>query len=214
MSTTAAATATRGRRDRYHVVTRWHVAATVEELVEIAGEPTALPRWWPAAFLRVTSLPTRRGARFRVHSKGWLPYTLRFDVSVRHEHARRPLVLAVRGDFWGRAVCRAEPDDAGAWIEFDWRVRVRKPVLSRLSWALKPVFVANHRWVMRRGAESLNLELLRRRRLRLGDPRPVAPPSGPTFPYGPASRRLRAWIAWLRRERRLAALGPGGQVDT
>jgi hypothetical protein len=48
-------------------------------------------------------------------------------------------------------------------VTYDWRSRARKPILRSLSWLLKPVFAANHRWAMARGERSLALELQRRR---------------------------------------------------
>ena len=66
-------------------------------------------------------------------------------------------------------------------ISYDWRVSATKPLLCRLSWLLKPVFSANHRWAMARGEESLRLELRRT----AGAERPgcgtVPPPPPPTF---------------------------------
>jgi hypothetical protein len=55
-------------------------------------------------------------------------------------------------------------------------------LLQRLSWLLKPVFSANHRWAMARGEESLRLELRRKRALGSGrDAGLVPPPPAPTF---------------------------------
>ena len=62
-------------------------------------------------------------------------------------------------------------------ITYDWRISATKPLLRRLSWLLRPAFSANHHWAMKRGEESLRLELRRRR-----DPGdPVPPPPPPTF---------------------------------
>ncbi|HEY1905085.1 MAG TPA: hypothetical protein VGG91_03530 [Myxococcaceae bacterium] len=48
-----------------------------------------------------------------------------------------------------------------------------------MSWLLRPVFAANHRWAMARGEESLALEL-RRRRARTDAERAAIPaPPGP-----------------------------------
>jgi hypothetical protein len=48
-------------------------------------------------------------------------------------------------------------------IMFDWRIRAEKPLLRWLSFVLKPLFEANHRWAMARGEECLVRELARRR---------------------------------------------------
>jgi hypothetical protein len=178
----------------YHVTTTWHVDAGVDEVAAVLDEPAALSRWWPAAFLGVTVV-TRphglRGARGWVWSKGWLPYTLRFQYDATELPDRPGVFIRVTGDFEGRCVCSVTPRGARVAIEFDWRVRARKPMVRRLSWLLRPVFIANHRWVMARGLESLRLELSRRRAEAGLGGTSLPPPPGPTFPYGSRYRRLR-----------------------
>ena len=48
-------------------------------------------------------------------------------------------------------------------IVYDWQLRAEKPLLRDLSFVLRPLFEANHRWAMARGETSLRLELERRR---------------------------------------------------
>ena len=75
-----------------------------------------------------------------------------------------------------------EQDGPEVVITYDWQVSAAKPLLRRLSWLLKPVFSANHRWAMERGEESLRLELRRRRSA--GSDRPaVPPPPATTFRF-------------------------------
>jgi hypothetical protein len=49
-------------------------------------------------------------------------------------------------------------------ILFDWRLDANKPLIRYLSFLLKPIFAANHRWAMARGEEGLRSELARRQR--------------------------------------------------
>jgi hypothetical protein len=48
-------------------------------------------------------------------------------------------------------------------VTYDWTIRANKPIIDKLSFLLKPIFRSNHNWTMKRGQESLKLELLRRR---------------------------------------------------
>jgi len=48
-------------------------------------------------------------------------------------------------------------------VTYDWTIDANKPVIEKLSFLLKPIFKRNHNWTMKRGEESLKLELLRRR---------------------------------------------------
>lgn len=191
----------------YHVTTTWEVEARVDEVVAIVREPASLTRWWPAAFLAVEDAAGpdgRPGSAGRVWSKGWLPYTLSFGFEIA-EHPHEPgVIVRVAGDFEGRCVCTVTPRSSRLAIVFDWKVRVHKPVIRRWSWLFRPVFVANHLWVMARGLESLRLELARRRAASGPGAAPLPAPPGPTFPYGPVCRRL------LRAGARLAPTWPRG----
>ncbi len=96
-------------------------------------------------------------------------------------------MLEARGDFVGTGVWTFAGGDEGTDIEFDWRLRAEKPLLRRLSFLLKPVFAANHRWAMARGEQSLRLELRRRRAINPEERARIPLPPGPTFPHRRAS---------------------------
>jgi hypothetical protein len=72
-------------------------------------------------------------------------------------------------------------DGSQVVITYDWRVSASKPLLRRLTWLLRPVFAANHRWAMARGQESLRLELRRRRATSAAERRRVPLPPPATF---------------------------------
>ena len=114
--------------------------------------------------------------------------------SAGHSRSREPVTsrgfaLTAEGDLNGTGRWTFEKDGPETVITYDWRVSTAKPLLRRLSWLLKPVFAANHRWAMARGQESLALELRRRRAatgIATGGPQAVPPPPPPTF----------AWLRW------------------
>ena len=153
--------------NEYHFVTDWRVEGTVEEVSAILSDAASLPRWWPSVYLIVDELePGREDGTQKVvklHTRGWLPYTL--DWTLRVTESRRPygFSLEAEGDLNGRGVWSFVPDGSRVLIHYDWRIRADKLLLQRLSFAFKPVFAANHRWAMKRGEESLQLELARRR---------------------------------------------------
>ena len=37
----------------YEFLTVWRVAGAAEDVAEVLGDATTLPRWWPAVYLRV-----------------------------------------------------------------------------------------------------------------------------------------------------------------
>ena len=87
--------------------------------------------------------------------------------------------IAASGDFDGRGVWTFRQDGSIVDITYDWRLRAEKPLLRNLSFLLKPLFEANHRWAMAQGEESLKLELARRHAISDAARAAVPPPPGP-----------------------------------
>lgn len=152
--------------NEYHFLTHWRVESTVEEVSDVLGDPMGLPRWWPSVYLAVKQIKPGDadgiGRVVELHTKGWLPYTLRW--SFRVTESRRPYGFSLEawGDFEGRGVWTFAAAGRFVDITYDWRIRAEKPLLRYLSFLLKPIFSANHRWAMARGEESLRAELWRR----------------------------------------------------
>jgi hypothetical protein len=142
----------------YHFVTRWRVEAQVDAVWDVIDRPLDLPRWWPSVYLAVGE---PEPGVFSLYTKGWLPYKLRWSFRVLERRRPHTLSLEAWGDFDGRGVWTFEQDGRFANITYDWRVRADKPLLRYLSFLMKPVFAANHRWAMARGEESLRRELMR-----------------------------------------------------
>jgi hypothetical protein len=173
----------------YEFWTVWRVAGTLEEVKAILGDAEALPRWWPSVYL---------------------------DVAVARDGAAG-FALTATGDLDGNGRWTFQPDGPEVVITYHWRVAADKALLRRLSWLLRPVFAANHRWAMARGEESLRLEL-RRRRAANAVERGLVPPPPPTFrrdsgrqqggvspmrsfnPELVGSLECRTWVTYYRRE--------------
>jgi hypothetical protein len=154
----------------YEFQTVWRVAGTPDEVAAILGDATALPRWWPSVYLAaepsVGNMENRPSSGLPgpvyLHTKGWLPYTLRWTLTVTEPVTSRGLALPAAGDLTGTGRWTFEEDGPETVITYDWRVSAAKPLLRRMSWLLKPAFSSNHRWAMASGQESLALELRRR----------------------------------------------------
>jgi hypothetical protein len=74
-------------------------------------------------------------------------------------------------------------------ITYDWRIKANKSVIRSLSFLLKPIFASNHRRTMRRGEESLKLELARRHAATPAEAARIPAPPRPAFPYNLFARR-------------------------
>lgn len=169
--------------NQYHFVTQWRVEGTCGEVADILGEPLDLPRWWPSVYLAAAETRPADarglGQRVRLHTKGWLPYTLRWELEVTESRYPHGFALVASGDFDGTGVWTIEQDGEFVNAIYDWRLRAEKPLLRQLSFLLKPLFEANHRWAMSQGEESLVLELARRRATSDTARAAVPPPPGP-----------------------------------
>jgi hypothetical protein len=169
----------------YAFRTVWRVPGTVAEVREVLADGLSLPRWWPAVYLDVEVLgegdDDGRGGELALFTTGWLPYTLRWTLRLVEPVSDAGFALTAAGDLNGTGRWTFAQDGPEAVVTYDWRVSAGKPLLRRLTWLLRPVFSANHRWAMARGEESLRLELRRRRAASDEERRRVPPPPPPTF---------------------------------
>jgi Polyketide cyclase / dehydrase and lipid transport len=173
--------------NEYHFVTTWRIEdATVQEITDVLADADELPRWWPSVYLDVTTLEPGDengiGKTVRLFTKGWLPYTLRWSFRVTAA-TESGFTLEAWGDFVGRGIWTFRQDGSAVEVTYDWKVRADKPLLRRFSGLLKPVFSANHHWAMKRGEESLRLELQRRKAASPESRAAVPPPPQPTFGF-------------------------------
>ncbi len=178
--------------NRYEFVTQWRVEASREDVFRILEDTPGLARWWPAVWLKVEQLqpagPSGVGSVYRLTSKGWLPYILRWTMTTTEKTFPQRLALAADGDFRGTGVWTLTQDGAFTDITYTWELVADKPLLKYLSFLFKPAFRANHNWAMKTGLESLKLELARRAAPTDEARAAIPPPPGPTF-LGPRKRK-------------------------
>jgi hypothetical protein len=176
--------------NEYEFLSQWRVEATCGEVADVLGDALGLVRWWPSVYLAVEQLAPPRadgtGRRVRLHTKGWLPYTLRWEFEIVESRYPHGFTLVASGDFEGRGVWTFVQDGPFVDIVYDWRISAEKPLLRNLSFVMKPLFEANHRWAMARGEESLALELQRRRATSDAGRMAVPEPPGPVTYAGVA----------------------------
>jgi hypothetical protein len=183
----------------YHFMTTWRLHASAQEVIGILRDAEGLPRWWPPVYLEVTQLASGDengvGQRVALYTKGWLPYTLRWQFTVTEVNLPASFTLEADGDFVGRGTWLFQPDGDWLNVTYDWKIRAEKPLLRLLSPVLKPIFAMNHRWAMARGEESLRLELLRRRTTDLAQRARITGTPAPT----PA--QALPWLGYVLRRR-------------
>jgi len=178
----------------YEFLTVWRVPGTIDEVKEVLSDADSLTRWWPAVYLGLRPLRPGDadgvGREVDLHTKGYLPYTLRWRLLITEPITDQGFALEAHGDLDGTGRWTFAQDGPEVVITYDWRISATKPLLQKLTWLLRPFFAANHVWAMRRGEESLKLELRRRRAATLAERDRVPAPPPTTF------RRLVRPTSW------------------
>jgi len=171
--------------NNYHFITHWRVQSTIEEVCQILNDAPDLVRWWPSVYLDVKQLESGDksgvGKVISLYTKGWLPYTLRWQFRVTEVNYPYGFTLKAWGDFVGRGIWRLTQGGEWANVTYDWKVEAEKPLLKYFSFIMKPIFSANHHWAMAKGEESLKLELARRRARTPDEQARIPTPPPPTF---------------------------------
>lgn len=148
--------------DYFELVSQWQLDAPPEDVWRVLSDAEHWPDWWPCVEAVETVEPGEPGgerSRWRYTWKTMLRYKLRFDLYVTCIEA--PLLLAadVTGDLSGRGVCRIARRDSRTLVRYEWTVQVRRPWMKWLAPIARPVFVWNHRMVMRQGEAHLAARL-------------------------------------------------------
>jgi hypothetical protein len=171
----------------YHFITHWQVKSTLAEVNDVLGNALDLVRWWPSVYLDVKQLAKGEesgvGRVISLYTKGWLPYTLKWQFRVTESHYPNGFAITALGDFVGRGVWTFKQEGENVLITYDWNILAEKPLLKYLSFIMKPIFGANHRWAMQKGYESLQIELQRRHATTSSERQLVPPPPPPTFAW-------------------------------
>lgn len=167
----------------YFFVSHWRVKGRIEEVFGVLKQAERLPLWWPSVYLGVEE--NERGERdgtgrtLTLSTKGWLPYTLSWQLRVTGVTAPERLSISASGDLEGKGTWMLAQDGEFVNISYEWEVVANKPLLKLFSPLLKPVFALNHRWAMARGETSLKLELQRMHAKSYEAALQVPPPPGP-----------------------------------
>jgi len=162
----------------YHFVDHWRVEGDLKEVADILEDATSLSTWWSSVYFDVKELEPGGeggvGKLIGLRAGGWLPYTLRINFRTIESRYPHGFSMEAIGDLEGRGIWTFAQDGPFVNVTYDWTIRANKPLIDKLSFLLKPIFRSNHNWTMKRGEESLKLELLRRR-AHIGEEKNVVP---------------------------------------
>ena len=148
-----------GPAAEYRFLDKWFIPQPIDVVFEALLHGADYPKWWGEAWKRVTPIGDAAaatvGAKTEVIAGGFLPYTIALELEVARIERPHLLAVASRGDLEGTGTWRLHEFEGGTAVSYDWRVRAGKPLIRRFSPIFKPLFRANHNWVMRRGEVAL-----------------------------------------------------------
>jgi uncharacterized protein YndB with AHSA1/START domain len=153
-------------KNEYHLTTEWWFEGTAEEIYDLLSDTDAMRRWWRAILVGLEEVEPGDdegvGKVVQMHVRAALPYTLHWQFRVREANRPRGFSIEASGDLNGRGVWTLTQEGPWVHVHYDWRVRADAWYLRTFSFALKPLFAANHRWAMQRLDAGIRLELARR----------------------------------------------------
>lgn len=148
----------------FHLVTKWTVDASVEDVWRVLSTPETWPDWWPSV-KRVDLL--REGDEAGVGAVRWmtwstaLPYALAFEMQTVRVEPLSIIEGRASGELEGVGRWTLQAEGSRCSVRYDWIVAVTKPWMVRFSFILKPIFSWNHDVVMERGRRGLVRHLAR-----------------------------------------------------
>ena len=180
----------------YHFVDKWQVEGDVREVADIIEAAAGLTRWWPSVYFAYEELEpgghNGGGKLIRLHAGGWLPNTRWINFRTVESDYPHGFTLEATGDLEGKGIWIFAQEGPHVNITYDWTIRANKSIIRKLSFLLKPIFRANHTWTMRRGEESLKLELRRRHANTPEESARIPPPPRPSFFL---RRQVKSWAS-------------------
>ena len=170
------------------------VEGDVKEVADILDDALSLPRWWPSVYFSVKELVPGGdhgvGKIISLRAAGWLPYTLRINFRTIESRYPNGFSMEATGDLEGTGIWTFKQEGRFVNITYDWIIRANKAIIRHLSFLLKPIFRSNHNWTMKRGEESIKLELARRRARTPEETARIPPPPLPALPHRLLKRRV------------------------
>lgn len=162
----------------------WDIDVNISELDFVIDEPRLITNWWAAVFLKVEILGgsyySDEGLKVRLWTKGLMPHSFKFLARVFHDKTKNQVMVKTDGDFNGIGTISISPIGRNqSQIHINWRTCVNNHYLYPLMMLVKPIFIANHKWAMRRGEQGIKQELLHRKSTHQNNIRAQQKPSFP-----------------------------------
>jgi uncharacterized protein YndB with AHSA1/START domain len=141
----------------YRFLTTWVLDASREAVWEAIYHPERWPEWWLGVrAVRKVSGGDEDGVG-SVYEHEWrsrLPYPVRFRIETTRVELPHLIEGTADGELSGTGRWRFFAGRETA-VTYEWNVRTTRRWMNALAPVARPVFAANHDWVMKRGGEGL-----------------------------------------------------------
>lgn len=137
----------------------WRFDAPIEKVWEMINHPEQWPKWWKNC-KNVERLREGEkggvGAVRRFTMQTQLPYRLVFSITSTRSEKPRLLAGDAEGNLAGRVLWQLSQEGPITTVRYNWDVRPTKAWMSLLSPVLRPIFMWNHRSMMRNAGKGLS----------------------------------------------------------
>ncbi|MCY6489338.1 SRPBCC family protein [Leptolyngbya sp. GGD] len=142
----------------YQFVTRWLIAAPIEQVWEEILNTKSWHLWWDAVDSVVDLEAGDSNGVGTVQRFVWktpLSYTLTFNTRVIRLEAPIVMEAIAIGDVEGRGLWELTTLDRGTEIYYTWTVRTTKRWMNALAVIARPLLEWNHNIIMQQGGKGL-----------------------------------------------------------
>lgn len=143
---------------KYKFVTRWHIAAPIEQVWDAIVRSEDWIQWWKAVDsveeLELGEADGMGNVR-RFVWKTPLRYTLTFKTRVTRIQAPVLLEATATGDAEGHGLWELSTTERGTEVVYTWTVRTTQRWMNTLAAIARPLLEWNHNIIMEQGGRGL-----------------------------------------------------------
>ena len=150
---------------KYHFVSEWSVDAERSVVVHAVMDVTSWYKWWPGLvrsdIIEVVHGPHGyKGSKFAAIWRSSSGYKLHIRILITHYRASEFFGFDSSGDLVGKGSWTFTDAPGGTRMYIIWEVATTKAWMNILGPLLRPIFVYNHKSIMRKGEAGLRKFLM------------------------------------------------------
>ncbi|UAY52109.1 SRPBCC family protein [Ferruginibacter albus] len=147
---------------QYSFISTWKIVAPIQEVWNILYNNEDWPNWWKGVLKAKTSKEGDENNIGKIVNYSWrsiLPYTLNFIMI--SEKIEKPFLMYGKseGELQGEGTWTFKETNGVVTATCLWNVNTNKTWMNKMAFLLRPLFIWNHKVVMRWGAKGLAKKL-------------------------------------------------------